>query len=105
MVRKEKTAVFLCVEVNEDDDETAFDRFMECVPPLDALDDASECMCLRRATAKCRENETEVERMEGEKIRTAAGEWSGAISFEIILNTVHVVWANIAVLPLTAKLQ
>lgn len=40
--------LFLCVvRENREGDGTEFVQFIECVPPLDAVDDALECICLQ----------------------------------------------------------
>lgn len=84
--------------------ETAYVRFMEWAPPLDAASDALRCVCLRWATAKCEKNESDVNRLKRENTCSAAGEWSGVISFEIILSTVYAFRAYTAVHLSTTEL-
>lgn len=80
-----------------------FLQFMECLPSLDALDDALKQACLRWATAEDGENETDVNRLEGESTRTAASERCGVISFQTNISAVHVV-LNLVVRPFFAEL-
>lgn len=61
-------------------------------------------VCLRRATAKCEGNETEVNRLESENSRTAERKWFGETVFEFGLINVLAARANIVVHPLTTEL-
>lgn len=52
----------------------AFVQFMKGVQPLDGVDDAVGCDCLRRAAAEGGENESDVDRLQEASNCTAAGE-------------------------------
>lgn len=52
----------------------AFVQFTKCIPPLDAVDHALRCVCLRWAPAEDGKIEIDVNKLEGENIRTAAAE-------------------------------
>lgn len=62
---------------------------MECVLSVDAADDALGYACLRWATAKGGENESNIDGLKGESNRTGARENSGVLLFESALSTVH----------------
>lgn len=70
--------------------ELAFLQYMECVPPLDAVDDALGWVCLRWATTGGGEDERESGTALKENDCTVVEEWFGAISFQSILRTMHV---------------
>lgn len=82
----------------------AFLHFKKCIPPPDAVDDALRCISLRWAAAEGEANETEVDRLERENYRIAAGKWFAVLSVESVLNTLHAVRANNAVHPFTTEL-
>lgn len=82
----------------------AFVWFMKCVPSLDALNGALECVCRRCAAEKSEVIENEMDRLEGEKNCTAAVERIGVNNFESILSTVHIVRAITAMHPPTTEL-
>lgn len=68
------------------------------------MDNVLRGVCPLWATAECGENETEGDGLGGEDNRSAAEKWFGVVSFESILDTVHVVRANNAVHLLITKL-
>lgn len=82
----------------------AFVQYMEYAPPLDALVQALECLCLRWAKTDGGDDESEVGRFVKVNDGTVAGEWFGAISFQVILSTARVVRGNIAVHPFGTEL-
>lgn len=65
-------AVPLCCVVSNERDKMAFVGFEEYLPPLSAVDDTLQGVCLQWVTAECAELETEVDRMRRDNIRTAA---------------------------------
>lgn len=76
----------------------AFVQFTACIPSPNAGGDALERVRVRWAVAEVDgENESNMEGLEREVNRTAAGEWFGVIPFPSILGTVHVARAIIAV--------
>lgn len=87
-----------------EDDELASVEFTKFVTSLDTTVDALECVCVRWAAAENRQKKIEIDRLEGEKNRTAAEKMVGVIPFGSALIPVRVVWGNIAVHPLTTEL-
>lgn len=84
--------------------ELAFVQYMECVRPLDAVDEGLACVCLRWATTDGREDEGEIEMCGEGGDCTVAGEWFGLIPFQSTLSTVHVIRGNVAVHPFPTEL-
>lgn len=82
---------FGCVLGRLENDERPFVQIMECIPPSNAVHDASRCLRLWWAAADGGKNETNVVRSEGGNSRTVAERWFGMILFESIFSTVHVV--------------
>lgn len=78
---------------------SAFVQYLECIPPLNAVDKAFRCAYLRWATRDGRENKSEICRSVRASDSTQAREQAGAICIQ---STVHVLWWNAAVhLPTT----
>lgn len=97
--------LFRCVEKGRSGGaELAYVRYMECVPPLNNVEETLGCVCLQWATADSVEEQDGAERESGAEGGVVAGEWFGVIPFQSILSTVHIVRANIAVQPFTTEL-
>lgn len=69
----------------------AFVHYMECVLPLDAVDEELGCVCLRWATTNEGEGDNVVGGALKENDCTVAGEWFRATPFLSILSAVHIV--------------
>lgn len=101
---KSTIAVSLCYGGIKERSTTAFVQLVEFIQPSDAVDDFPRCVCLCSAAAEGEEKETDVHRLKEETSHTTAEKWSGTISFERVLSTVHAVWATIAVHTLAIRL-
>lgn len=54
---------------------------MACMPPLDEVDRAARCVCLRWASAGSAEERHDVEKEQGDGDVVAAGEWLEVVLF------------------------
>lgn len=81
MAGKITTALLLCGCWDKQSTGIASVSSLWCVPFLQAVEYASGCVCLRWETTESRGSETDVNRLEGDKSRTAAREWFRADLF------------------------
>lgn len=83
--------------------ELAFLQYIKCVPPWDAVNKASRCVCLRRETMNGGEDESKVGRSVKKTDCTVAEEWFAPISFQSNLSTLLVVQESTVVQPSSTK--
>lgn len=67
----------------------AFEQYVKCASPLDAVDGALGCLLLQWTTTDGVHDESEVGKSVKQKDRTVAVEWLGALTSQRTLSIVH----------------